>query len=119
MLERPFMKIILAISLALAAVACGASGTSTSSAQVSAISIAPDPCAVGRTATQQMTATATLNDGSKQGLTSAEGATWSSANTGTATVSNNGVVVGVNAGVTSITVAYEGATGSLDCTVGP
>lgn len=93
------MKIIIAASLALAAVACGASGTSTSSQQVSAISISPDPCAVGRTATQQMTATATLNDGNKQSLSSAEGATWSSANTGTATVSSNGVVVGVNAGV--------------------
>ncbi len=117
MLERLTMNILIAASLAL--VACSACGTSTSSSQVSAISITPDPCAVGRTATQQMTATATLNDGSKQGLSSAEGATWSSANTGTATVSNNGVVVGVNAGVTSITVAYEGATGSLNCTVGP
>jgi hypothetical protein len=118
-LQRFLMRMIIATSLALTAIACGASGTSTSSAQVSAISIAPDPCAVGRTATQQMTATATLNDGSKQALSSGQGATWSSANTGTATVSNNGVVVGVNAGVTSITVAFEGATGSLDCTVGP
>jgi trimeric autotransporter adhesin len=115
--ERFPMKIIVAISLALAAVACGASGTSTSSPQVSAIGISPDPCAVGRTDTQQMSATATLTDGTKENIGS--GGTWSSANTGTATVSANGVVVGVNAGITSINVAFEGATGSLDCTVSP
>jgi uncharacterized protein YjdB len=110
------IKLCLVCLLGLAAAACG---SSTSSAQVSAIGVSPDPCAVGRTDTQQMSATATLTDGTKQNISSDQGARWSSANTGTATVSSSGVVVGVNAGVTSITIAFEGATGSLDCTVSP
>ena len=66
-----------------------------------------------------MTATATMNNGSKQDVTTASGAVWSSADLGTATVSPQGVVVGVNIGSTAITLAYQGATGSLDCTVAP
>jgi hypothetical protein len=106
-------------SFALLAAACGTTGTSSSSSSVSAIGLSPDPCALGRTKTQQMTATATLPDGTKQDITTASGAVWSSANTQTATVSSQGVVVGVNVGSTAITIAYEGATGSLDCTIAP
>jgi uncharacterized protein YjdB len=99
--------------------ACSSTGSSTSSSTVSAIGLSPDPCALGRTKTQQMTATATLMDGSKEGISSPQGAVWSSANTNTATVDQNGVVVGVNAGSTGITIAFQGATGTLDCTIGP
>ncbi len=113
---RRWLETTVVVSVGLLAAACG---SSTSSSEVSAIGLSPDPCALGRTKTQQMSATATLPDGTKKNISSGEGATWSSANTGTATVSSDGVVVGVNAGVTSITIAYEGATGSLDCTVGP
>jgi hypothetical protein len=105
--------------LALNASACSTTGSSTSSATVSAIALSPDPCALGRTKTQQMAATATLNDGTKENISNAPGAAWSSANDQTATVSSQGVVVGVNAGVTSITIGFQGATGSLDCTIGP
>jgi hypothetical protein len=64
-----------------------------------------------------MSASATLPDGTKKDVTGA--ATWSTDNSNTATVNSSGVVVGVNAGVTKITASYEGATGSVDCTVGP
>jgi hypothetical protein len=64
-----------------------------------------------------MTATATLPDGSKTTVTTT--GTWSTANAQTATVNPEGVVVGVNAGSTGITVSYQGATGSVDCTVSP
>ena len=119
MSSRNFFAIASLASLAALASACSSTGSSTSSATVSAIGLSPNPCAMGRTNSQQMTATATFTDSSKQNITTAPGAVWSSANTGTATVSAQGVVVGVNAGSTAITIAYEGATGTLDCTVGP
>ena len=66
-----------------------------------------------------MNAKATMPNGSTSDITTASGVAWSSGNTNVLTVSDRGVVVGVNPGVTSVKVAYEGATGTLDCTVGP
>jgi len=66
-----------------------------------------------------MKAEATMPDGSKKDITTGSGVQWSSGNTGTLTVNQSGVVVGVNAGVTAVEVTYSGATGSIDCTVGP
>jgi S1-C subfamily serine protease len=103
----------------MAAPFAAACGSSTSSSSVSAIAVSPSPCAVGRTDSQQMSAVATLPDGTKQTITTSPGVTWSTGNQNTATVDAQGIVVGVNAGVTSVTAAYEGATGSVDCTVGP
>jgi hypothetical protein len=103
---------------AFAVVAAGC-GSSTPSSTVSAIGISPDPCAVGRTNSIQMKAVATMPDGTKEDITTASGVQWSSGNSGTLTVNQSGVVVGVNAGITSVKVAYSGATGSVDCTVAP
>jgi hypothetical protein len=108
---------ILVLSALLASAAACSSGSSTSSSTVSAIALSPDPCAVGRSDSIHMSALATLPDGTKKDVSSE--ADWTTANSNTATVDSSGVVVGVNAGVTSITAAYSGATGSLDCTVGP
>jgi hypothetical protein len=105
------------LPLALAASACGAGGSSTSSSSVSAIAVSPSPCAVGRTDSVQMSAVATLPNGTKQNLTSSSGVTWSTGNSNTATTNATGMVVGVNAGVTAITAEYQGATGTVDCTV--
>ncbi len=80
-------------------------------------SLPPDPCAVGRTDSVHLSALATLPDGTKKDITT--DSEWSTANSNTATVDSSGTVVGVNAGVTSITASYSGATGSVDCTVGP
>ena len=107
-----------ACCIAIAMVAAGC-GSSTSSPTVSAIGVSPDPCAVGRTNSIQMKAQATMPDGSKKDITEASGVEWSSGNTNTLTVNQSGVVVGVNAGVTAVDVSYQGATGSIDCTVGP
>jgi hypothetical protein len=46
-------------------------------------------------------------------------ASWSTDNAHTATVNKSGVLVGVNDGVTKITVTYEGATGTEECIVMP
>jgi hypothetical protein len=94
-------------------------GNATSSPEVSAISVTPSPCLVGRTNSQQMSATATLPNGVKEDVTQTPGINWSTGNTNTATVNPTGVVVGVNLGVTAITATFEGASGSVECTVGP
>ena len=108
------LKLFLPLALIGSALGCG---DSTSSQSVSAIAVSPSPCLVGRTSSVQMTATATMPDGTKQTITTS--AAWSTANSQTATVNPSGIVVGVNAGSTSITAAYEGATGSVDCSVSP
>ena len=95
--------------------ACTAS--STPSSTVSAISLSPAPCGVGRANSVQMVATATMPDGTKKELSS--GVTWTTGNNDTATVNSTGIVVGVNTGITAVTAAYEGATGTLNCTVTP
>lgn len=108
--------LVCAVGAAIWMTACG---SSTPSSSVSAIGVDPDPCAVGRTNSIQMSAQATMPDGSRKDITSATGAQWSSGNTNVLTVNASGVVVGVNPGVTPVKIAYEGATGSVDCTVGP
>jgi len=114
-MTRTLSFIVTGAVLACASACSG--GSSTSSSTVSAIAISPDPCAVGRTDSVQLSAMATLPNGDKMAISS--DAVWSTANSNTATVDSSGVVVGVNAGVTSITASYSGATGSVDCTVGP
>jgi hypothetical protein len=109
-------KLALA-SVVLFVMAC--SGSSTSSPTVSTIVLSPSPCTVSRSNSVQLTAEATLPDGTKENVTSVSGTVWSTGNSNTATVNQSGVVVGVNLGVTAITAAFEGATGSVECTVGP
>jgi len=116
-MNRSFVFVSLAASWV--AFGCGASGSSTSSSTVSAIAVSPAPCAVGRTDSLQMSAVATMPDGTKQSLASRSGVEWTTGSSNTATVNPGGVLVGVNAGVTAVTAAYQGATGSIDCTIGP
>jgi len=105
-------------ALLLAAPACSSTSTMPS-ATVSAIAVSPNPCVVGHTDSRQMSALATLPDGTKKDVTSDPSTTWNSDNTNTATVDPTGVVVGVNAGITTITATYQGASGDVKCTVGP
>ncbi|MDP2645520.1 MAG: Ig-like domain-containing protein, partial [Desulfobacterales bacterium] len=69
---------------------------------------------------QQFTATGTYSDGTTRDLTTS--VTWSSSNTGTATVSNipgsNGLATSVAAGSTTITATSESLSGSTTLTVG-
>ena len=66
-----------------------------------------------------MSALATLPNGTKESLASMSGVAWSTGNSSTATVNSTGILVGVNAGITAVTAEYQGASGSVDCTVGP
>jgi hypothetical protein len=104
---------------ALVLFAAAACSSSTSSPTVSVIAISPTPCGVGRTDSLQMSAVATLPDGTKETVTASPGIAWSTGNSNTATISASGVLVGVNAGITAVTVDYQGATSSINCTVAP
>ena len=71
---------------------------------------------VTRGNTTQLTATATLSDGSARIVTNL--ATWASLNTDLATVSDSGLVTTLStAGTATITATYLGTTGSVDITV--
>lgn len=93
------------------------SDAATSSPSVSVISLSPSPCGITRTDSVQMSAMATYPDGTKEEVRDKSGIVWSTGNVNTATVSQTGIVVGVSAGITSISAFYEGATGSVDCAV--
>ena len=69
---------------------------------------------IGSGATTQLTASATLADGSAQIVTNV--ATWQSSNPSAATVSSSGLVTWVATGVTTITATYLGTSGSVDIT---
>jgi hypothetical protein len=71
---------------------------------------------VSRGLTGQLTASATLADGSSKVVTNF--ASWQSLNTDLATVSNSGLVTAAStAGVATITATYLGVTGSVDVTI--
>jgi trimeric autotransporter adhesin len=71
---------------------------------------------VTRGATTQLTATATLADGSQRIVTSL--AAWESLNTDIATVSSNGLVTTLStAGTATIAATYMGVTGTVAITV--
>ncbi len=102
-----------------AVVGCSGKDTSNTGAAVSEISVSPNPCAVGKGSSQQMTAQATFADGSKEDITKASDITWTSSNTGVATVDDKGNLVGVSGGGVTVTAGFQGKTGSAGCLVGP
>ena len=95
----------------------GQSGTSTvtvTAVPVATVSVAPTtlPLQVGQTGTL----TATTRDAGNNVLTGRT-VTWSSANTGVATVAPNGTVTAVAPGTAVITASSEGKTGTATVTV--
>jgi len=67
--------------------------------------------------TTQLTATATMSDGTMQVVTNQ--ATWTSASTSVATVNTTGLVTGVVPGSAQITASYQSRTAQRSITVGP
>jgi uncharacterized protein YjdB len=109
--------ISVACPIILATLAACTSNAQTPNGSVSAVSVSPNPCGVGRTSSQQMSAQATLADGSKEDVT--KNASWTSSNTSIATVDSTGNLVGVSAGTVTITAAFDGQNGTAGCLVGP
>jgi len=96
----------------LAAATADASTTST-------LSVAPNPAIVSKGNSTQLTAVATLADGTKRDVTTDPATIWASDNTQTATVDAEGLVVGVSIGVTSVGASFGGATSAVAVTVTP
>lgn len=87
-------------------------------AQLTSIAVTPAAPSVAIGATQQFVATAVYSDGSARDVTRSAG--WTSATPAVATVNaSSGIAVGVNAGNSLITAAFEGKTGSATVTVLP
>jgi trimeric autotransporter adhesin len=89
----------------------GVSGTATlNTAAVQSITVTAPPQPLLAGASVQLKANATLADGTSQNLTNY--ATWSSSNTGVATVTSpGGMVTGVSAGAANITATFGSASG--------
>ena len=95
---------LFAIALFAALTACSgkssSSGGGGSSATLVSISLNPSSPSIQTGATQQFTATGAFSDNTTQNLTST--ATWSSSNTGVATIASSGVATGIAVGTTTI-----------------
>ncbi|HEY9225611.1 MAG TPA: Ig-like domain-containing protein [Gemmatimonadaceae bacterium] len=104
-------------SATITATADGKNGTATVTvAQASVATIAVTPSPLSMTVGQQTQLTATLKDVAGSVLTGRT-VTWSSANTGIATVSAEGVLAAVAAGSTTITATSEGKSGTVAVTI--
>jgi uncharacterized protein YjdB len=85
------------------------------SVTLSSVMVSPTTASKVVGTTQQLTATCTYSDGTSRDMTSQ--ATWSSSNTGVATVSTSGLVTAVSAGSASITASNGGKSGSASIEV--
>jgi uncharacterized protein YjdB len=85
-------------------------------AQASVASVTVAPTTLSLTAGQSSGLTATAKDGSGNVLTGYP-ATWTSSNTGAATVSTSGIVTGVAAGTATITVTIGGKSATASATI--
>jgi uncharacterized protein YjdB len=93
-------------------------GKASTSPTVTAVSIAPASITLTHSgATQQLTLTSTMSDGSKQDVTNQAGTTYKSSNTAVATVSNSGLVTAVAAGNATITGSNGGQSATASATV--
>ncbi len=82
------------------------------------IAVTPGSVDIAVAATEQFTATGTYSDGSTQDLTTL--ATWTSSNTGVATIAAGGLATGVANGSTTISAAYGTVpAGTATLEVGP
>jgi hypothetical protein len=94
-------------------------GPTSGSGSVSLLSVGPDPVAVSTGKSKQLTAVATLGDGTKKEVAADSSTHWTTDNPKTATVDNKGVVVGVSIGITKVKAQYGGAESSTTVTVTP
>ena len=82
---------------------------------VDEVSVLPATASIAVGATQQLAATATYESEETEDVT--RSATYTSSDPTKATVSNRGLVTGVAAGATTITIAYQGENDTVAITV--
>jgi hypothetical protein len=97
----------------LSSAACG--GTDPPSASVA---ILPSPCTIARDGSLQLVADVKMPVGFVMNVTNDPGTQWSSDDTSTVTVSATGAIMGVGVGSANVSASYDGATGTIVCTVG-
>jgi uncharacterized protein YjdB len=96
----------------------GSTGLTVTSATLSSISVTPSNPSLPNTpagVTQQLTATGTYSDGSTHDITPL--VTWTSSNTGVATISSNGLAAAVAPGTANITATSGSISGSTGLSV--
>ena len=93
----------------------GGGGASSPAATLQSIAVTPSNPSIAAAATKQFSATGTYSDGTSQDITAS--LTWTSSNTGIATVSASGLATGVAAGTTTITATSGTISGSTSLTV--
>jgi hypothetical protein len=106
MTVRSMRALVIAMALAGSTAACG--NTTTAASTVSSLSIAGSVPSVG--SSSQLTAIATLGDGSTEDVTRAP--TWQSSNSDYATVSATGVITALSSGSVVVQATYSGVTGA-------
>jgi uncharacterized protein YjdB len=82
---------------------------------LTAVTVTPSSPSVAVGETQQMTATGTYDDGSKQSIT--DGVSWTTSDASVATVSATGLVKGVATGSVTISATASALSGSTTVTV--
>ena len=93
-------------------------GTASTGPFVTGLSLSPSAFTMGTNgATQQLTATATMSDGTTQNVTNSAATTYSSSNTSFATVNTTGLVTAVGVGTATITASNGGSTATATATV--
>jgi hypothetical protein len=85
-------------------------------AEISSLSVTPATASFAAEATEQLTATATLLDGTTTQVVT-DDTTWTSSDDEIATVDDAGLVTAVAAGSATITGAYRGKTDTVAVTV--
>ncbi len=93
----------------------GSTQLTVTTAVLVSISVTPVNSSLGIGTRQQYTATGNYSDGSHQDLTNS--VSWTSSNTGVATISATGLATGVTSGTTSIQAALGSISGSTTLTV--
>src|SRR5208337_468944 len=111
--RRSVLAMGIAVLLCLTSAGCDGFFISPS---ISSIYITPSAATVSVNNTQQLTATATYSDGSKNTITG-NNVGWSSSNDAVATITNGGLVTGVAVGSATMTASSEGVTGTATVTV--
>lgn len=117
------IALVLLVSLIVAESACGGSGPSAtttppaSTKTLASILISPAAPTVALGRSQQLTATGTFTDSSKQDMTKT--VTWASAEPSIATVSQSGLALGKAVGSAKLTAKSGSVTAAITLTVGP
>ncbi len=97
----------------------GSSNVTVTGYAITSISLTPPNETIANGATQQYTAIATYTNGSTEDITNAAGTTWSSSNTGVATINATGLATAdaANDGTVTITVNKAGVSQTATLTV--